>query len=424
MSRFPIFCLVIFFLNISLQAKSEVIKITYWPSSNPQEIELAANIVDKWNKIHPDIQVVMQPLPSGQSSEEVLLTAVAAKTTPDVCSNIWPGIVEEFAEANAIIALNKFNDFYDIVNPRIPEDVLMNFASNDGHYYQMPWKGNPIMMEYNVRLFREAGIVEPPSTYKKFMEAADKLTRDTDGDGLVDQWAGVINVNPVWWHRFFDFYAMYIAASGGRTLFKEGEVDFDNEYAVGVFRFLQKGFKKGYFPKGMLQGNQFLLENIAIQFAGPWDIGFLKIHAPPDFEYDYAPLPVPEGTEEPILTYSDPKNIVIFSTTKHPEEAWEFVKFLISKENDLKLLEFTSQIPFRKDLDTDPVYEEYFKENPMVLKFAKQIPYTRGSDNITQLKEVFDVIAQSFEYSVIYGMQEPKIAIEEAAETCRRILRR
>ena len=405
MPRIPLITVLLLLLNIALLGRGKIIRLTYWPSSNPQEIELAKNIVGEWNRTYPDIQVIMQLLPASQSSEEVLLTAVAARTTPDICSNIWPGIVEEFAEANALVALDRFKDFQDVVLSRMSSDILTNFISRDGHYHQMPWKGNPIMMEYNVRLFREAGITDPPRTYSEFIEAAEKLTRDTDGDGMVDQWAGVINVNPVWWHRFFDFYAMYIAASGGKTLFAEGEVDFDNEYAVGVFRFLQKGFEKGYFPKGMLQGNQFLLENIAIQFSGPWNIGFLKKHAPPGFEYDYAPLPVPEGTEEPILTYSDPKNIVIFATTKHPEEAWEFVKFLISKESDLKLLEFTSQIPFRKDLEIDSTYKEYFEENPKVLKFARQISYTRGSDNVTQLKEIFDVIAQAFEYSVIYGMQ-------------------
>jgi len=420
----PLTGILLLTMNIPLQAGEDVVKLIYWPSSNPQEIALAVNIVDEWNKTHPNIRVDMQPLPASQSSEEVLLTAVAARTTPDICSNIWPGIVGEFAEANALVALDRFKDFQDVTLSRMSSDILTNFISRDGHYYQMPWKGNPIMMEYNVRLFREAGITNPPRTYSEFMEDAKKLTKDTDGDGSVDQWIGVINVNPVWWHRFFDFYAMYIAASGGRTLFKNGEVDFDNEYAVDVFRFLQEGFKKGYFPRGTLQGSQFLLENIAVQFVGPWDIAYLEKYKHEGFEYDFAPLPVPDGTPEPILTYSDPKNIVIFSTTKHPEEAWEFLKFLISKESDLKLLIITSQIPFRKDLDIDSTYKEFFEENPKVLKFARQISYTRGSDNVTQLKEVFDVIAQAFEYSVIYGMQEPRESVMNAAETCRRILRR
>ncbi|OYD14359.1 ABC transporter substrate-binding protein [candidate division WOR-3 bacterium JGI_Cruoil_03_44_89] len=407
-----------------LFARDDVVRLTYWPSSNPQEIELAKVTVDEWNSKHPDIQVDMQPLPASQSSEEVLLAAVAARTTPDVCSNIWPGIVPEFTEAGVLVALDEFEEFSDVAASRIPEDILHIFRSNDGHIYQMPWKGNPIMMEYNVRLFREAGITTPPRTYAEFMNAAEKITKDTDGDGTIDRWMGIINVSPVWWHRFFDFYALYIAASGGKTLIADGKVDFNNEYAIGVFRFLQEGFAKGYFPKGTLQGNQFLLENIAIQFLGPWDIGFLEKHKPENFEYDFSPLPVPENTTEPIVTYGDPKNIVIFSTTKHPREAWEFVRFLVSEECDLRLLEICYQIPFRKDMDKDPTFKEYFEKNPKVLRFAKQIAYTRGTDNIPQLKEIFDVIAQAFEYCCVYGRKTPEDAIENAAEGCRRVIGR
>ena len=53
--------------------KGSIARLTYWPSSNPWEIELATELVDKWNKTHPDIQVLMQPLPASQ-------LAIAAST--------------------------------------------------------------------------------------------------------------------------------------------------------------------------------------------------------------------------------------------------------------------------------------------------------------------------------------------------------
>ena len=85
---------------------------------------------------------------------------------------------------------------------------------------------------------------------------------------------------------------------------------------------------------------------------------------PEGFEYDFSTIPVPDGFEGPIYTYGDPKNIVIFNTNKDPQYAWEFIKFMISKENDLKLLEITTQLPRRKHLDTDSSYMNYFTMNP------------------------------------------------------------
>ena len=66
-----------------------VIRLTYWSSQNPQERAVAKLLVEQWNRENPGIQVIVQPLPAGQSSEEVLLASIVAKTTPDVCSNVW-----------------------------------------------------------------------------------------------------------------------------------------------------------------------------------------------------------------------------------------------------------------------------------------------------------------------------------------------
>lgn len=42
-------------------------------------------------------------------------------------------------------------------------------------------------MYYNTEIFSEAGIEEPPETWDEFVEVAQELTQDTDGDGSIDQ---------------------------------------------------------------------------------------------------------------------------------------------------------------------------------------------------------------------------------------------
>src|SRR5690606_116563 len=156
------------------------VTLTYWSAQNPQEQQLAARLVDEWNRLHPDVQVVVQPLPAGQSSEEVLLAAIVAGTTPDICSNIWPGIVSSFVRAGGVLKLIDFADFDSLAGSRIPPDMLERFRAPDGNFYQIPWKTNPILMLYNRDLFRVAGFETPPATYSGFLAAAAKLTRDRD----------------------------------------------------------------------------------------------------------------------------------------------------------------------------------------------------------------------------------------------------
>lgn len=394
---------------------SSSIELTYWPAPNQQEVHLADSLVRKWNRLHPNIRVRMQPIPVSQSTEEVLLAAIAGKTTPDVCSNIWPGALYEYTRAGGLIALDQFPDFDSVVSSRTPREVMLGFQSDDGHFYQMPWKTNPVMMFYNKRLLREAGIANVPQTYSAYLAAGMKITRDRDGDGQVDVWMGERDIRPIWWQRLFDFYPFYIAASGGRTLFEHGAVAFANRHAEQVMEFFQACYSKGLFPRTFFQGGDpFLLEKKATHFSGPWEIAALEKFAP-QMDYGVAPLPVPDDHTGPVFTYGDFKNIAIFSNTKHPAEAWEFVKFLVQAEHDALLLEICNQIPVRGDLTENPLFAGYFGRRPAMRMFAEQARFTRGVDAAPDLKEILDAISQEYEACAVYGAKTPAEAIRSAA---------
>ena len=397
------------------------IQIMYWSAQNPQERTLATQLVEAWNAENPDVQVLLQPLPAGQSSEEVLLAAIVAGTTPDICSNIWPGIMSDFIRAQGVVALSDFPDFDSLMQSRVPTDMLERFRANDGKFYQIPWKTNPIMMLYNKKLFREAGLDRPPRTYSEFLDAAEKLTVDLDGDGQIDQWAGYRKPLPIWHERRFDYYASYIGATGGKTLFEQGEIRIDTAASNKVFSFYRDVYANHYFPLTDFVSSPILSGKIAIEFSGPWQIGWLENNAPPDFEFDFAPLPVPDEWNGPAYTFGDFKNITIFSNTQYPDEAWRFAKYLVSKEADLALLEITKQIPVRKGLLADSLYADFFVRNPLVVPLAEAAVRTRGVDGVRALQEILDAIAQQFEAAAVYQVYSPAEATRRAIERIRLI---
>lgn len=396
------------------------VELTYWPAANPVEVEFAKEVVKEWNAKHPNIQVKMQPLPASRSAEEVLLTSIAAGTTPDVCSNINPSAVGQFVQAGGLLPIDSIKGAMDEILKRTPKETVDAFKSKDGHLYQVPWKGNPVMILYNKQHFRQVGLnPDHPGldTYSKFLAAARKLTRN-------DIWAIAPNVDQTWWQRFFDFYPFYLAATNGKTLLKNGKADFNNPYGLQVMQFFRTLFQQKIAPQSTFKENLFAQGKVSMVITGPYALADVKKQAP-NMEVGVMPIPVPDNVKANVhLTYGDPKNIAIFRSTRHPKEAWEFIKFLISKENDIKFLEMTQQIPFRKDLAEDPAVQQYLSQNPVLEAFVRQAPYTRAMDDSDKITDVFDALSLEYQQAAVMGKKDPRQALSDAEKKVNEILQR
>ncbi|MDQ6904543.1 MAG: extracellular solute-binding protein [Bacteroidota bacterium] len=387
----------------------------FWCSNNNQEIKLCADLTATWNRNHPSTPLHMQPIPEGQSSEEVILAAVVGKTTPDIYANMWQGNVEMYAHAKVLIALDTLKGFLDFIKERCDSNVIKEVTSSDGHIYQVPWKVNPIMTIYNKNLFAANGITSPPKTYSEYLQDAQRF-KENNKNSATQKRFGYTAVKPIWYEMRFNFYPLYLAASGGAHLIENNKAVFNNKYAIGVFRFLQSLYTNDYFSKESAAASEdvFVSQNIATKWTGPWEITHLDGIPNLGFKYDYYEEIVPDDHVGPVYTYADPKNIVIFNTCTDPQAAWEFIKTIINKEGDLALLKVTGQFPRRKNLLTDPFFNSFLNANPMLMPFAKQLPYVKGDDNCEVIVEVLDIISQEYEACVVYGKKTPEKAIADA----------
>ena len=188
--------------------------------------------------------------------------------------------------------------------------------------------------------------------------------------------------------------------------------------ALEVFSFLQQLYRQGYFPKEQMKGKSdiFLAQKIAVRFTGPWSIRQIEAYKREDFDYSFGSVPVPDDHEGPVYTYCDPKNIVIFNTCRNPQLAWSFLETMLSDEADLDFLTKSSQLPRRKDLVTNEMFHEYFRDNPGMIPFAEQSRYLKGVDSSPYMKEVLDLISQEYEACVVFGKKTPEKAIKDAAQ--------
>jgi multiple sugar transport system substrate-binding protein len=417
-----LFSLILIFSSCGTNS-SKNNQLLFWCSNNPREINLCDSATQTWNNNHPANAVHLQPVPEGQSSEEVILAAVVGKTTPDIYANMWQGNVEMFARAGVLIPLDTLNGFLSFIHERCDSAVIKEITSIDGHIYQVPWKVNPFMTIYNKNLFTKNNITDLPKTYSAYLHAAEMFKEKSTAKESIQKWFGYTEVKEIWYQRLFNFYPLYLAASGGAPLVINNKAAFNNKYAVDVFTFLQQLYNKEYFSRENLSASDdpFVGQVIATKWTGPWEITYLQTIPDRNFEFGYFEPQVPDDHKGPVYTYADPKNIVVFNTCENPQQAWDFIKTMIDKKGDLQLLSVTAQLPRRKNLQSDIFYGDYFKANPMMVPFAKQLPFVKGVDNCEVIVEVLDIISQEYEACVVYGKKTPAKAVADA-ETAVNIL--
>jgi multiple sugar transport system substrate-binding protein len=400
------------------------ITLTYWPAANPAEVRLATQLTARWNAEHPDVQVRVQPLPAGRSSEEVLLAAIVGKATPDVSSNVSSALLARLVRAGGVLRLDDRVPTAARLRERTRPAMLSSLRLPDGGIYAFPWKTNPEMLMYNVDLLAAAG-VRPPRTHSELLAAFRRLARDTDGDGRLDRWALWATLKTTWYERFYDFYPLYLASSGGRTLVRDGAVQFENDAAVSALEVLRRGFAEGTLPRSnfALGRDPFVDGTVAMKIIGPWFLRELEELRLPNLRYDVVPVPSADGADAADhFAFGDVRSIAVFSTTRHPEAAARFVAYLTSPEADRLLVEEASQLPYRRDLAADPRFTAALARWPTLATFAREVERTRDLDIDPDVVEIFDLLSDAYERAAVYAVVPVRAALATAAREARSLL--
>jgi multiple sugar transport system substrate-binding protein len=405
-------------------AETQPITLTYWPAANPSETRLAMRLAKQWNTDNPEVQVRVQPLPAGRSTEEVLLAAIVARATPDISSNVSSALLARLVRAKGVVRLDDRVATAARLQERTSPAMLASLRLPDGGIYAFPWKTNPMMLMYNVDLLKSAG-VKPPRTHSELLEACRRLTRDTNGDGRDDRWAFWATLKTTWYERFYDFYPLYLASSGGQTLVSNGKVVFDNEAAVAALEVLRQGFDSGVLPRSnfAIGRDPFMDGTVAMKIIGPWFVKELDELKVTGLNYDVTPIPSADGTaESDRFAFADLRSIAIFSTTRHPEEAARFVAYLTSPEADRLLIEEASQLPYRRRLSSDRRFSASLRKWPTLPTYAAYVERTRDIDLDPDVVEMFDLLSEAYEESAIYGKVPVRQALSRAAGEARTIM--
>ncbi len=389
------------------EAQSSTGPIKVWLSNNPDEIAWGKAMVKEWNAAHPGQKVTAQEIPAGKTSEAVIGAAITAGNAPCLVFNTSPAAVPQFQKQGGLVPLDDFSGAKSYIEER-SGDSADQYKSPDGKFYQIPWKQNPVMIFYNKDLFKKAGL-DPNnpklSTYDDFLASSKKI---------VDSKAAPSAIAPApsseFFQSWFDFYPLYAAQSGGKQTIEDGKATFNDQDGKDVWNFWAQMYKDGYAPKEAVTGDAFADKKSAMAVVGPWAIAVYKDKV----NWGVAPVPTKDGMDpSEIHTFTDAKNISVYSACKNQKTAWDVMKFATSKDQDGKLLDTTGQMPIRDDLPT--TYASYFKSHPEYKLFADQASRTVEVPNVPNSVEIWQAIRDAYSSAVIFGKTSVDDSIAKAA---------
>ncbi|MGH8774942.1 MAG: extracellular solute-binding protein [Jiangellaceae bacterium] len=382
--------------------------IDIWYSNNQEEVAWGEQMVEAWNADHPDEQITAEEIPAGASSEEAIGAAITAGNAPCLIFNTAPAAVSQFQKQGGLVALDEFDGAADYIAERTG-DRAEQYASTDGMYYQMPWKSNPVMIFYNKALFTAAGLdaENPPlSTYDEFLETARTLVES--GAAPYAIWPSPTSE---FFQPWFDFYPLFAAQSGGNQLVEDGESQFTGEEGLAVAEFWKTVYADGLASNEQYSGDSFGDAQAAMAIVGPWAIPVYG----DTIDWGAVPVPTSDGTSpEETWTFSDAKNVGLYSACENRGTAWEVLKFATGEEQDGLLLEMTGQMPMREGLED--AYPDFFAENPAHVQFAAQADRTVEVPNVPNSVAIWQAFRDAYSEAVIFGEGELQGALDSAAE--------
>jgi len=357
---------VVFFSPTICAVGQDKTTITYMThDARPPDKEAISNVISRFEELHPNIHVKVQYIPwSGAVTK--LLTMSQTNTLPDCGFVEW---FARFAEMGVVEPLDKL--ITPEIKLRYPEAIWSQgeaIVGGEVHTYVLSVFKGTLARLYNKKYFQEAGLTrEDISTYEGFEKACEKLTKDTNGDGVIDRWGYSMGMaarptsNEELQMVMEGFGARLVATPYTKSI-KPESLTWKSPEAVAGLKWYTDLYKKGLVnPDAVVlttyeRVETFLRGTTAMVSTGPWSLPRLK-GIMDELGYGLGAQKLSAGpTGEIRGQVWNAGRVGIYSTTKHKKESWEFIKFLASDEG-MRIYCYTNgMMPSSNTFVHDPRY--------------------------------------------------------------------
>jgi multiple sugar transport system substrate-binding protein len=387
---------------------------------------MAQQMLEEFHATHPNIRVFFTPDPANMVQQ--MSSDMQAGIAPDVfqgCCAHFPTWAQKGYTLNLEPYVNADLDqtTIDDWNPA----QYQAFFTREGQQYGLPKYHGALALYYNKDLFDAYAIDYPDETWNHddYLTAMQALTQDQNGDGQTDLWGSMLDIS---WGRI----QIHVNAWGGHLVNPDDPSDclMDEPEALAAMEWLRarmrddKVMATNLDVQNISTRQAFINQRVAMVEEGSWALKDILLGS--TFRVGVAPFP--SGPDRKV-TLATTDGFGIYAGTKHPDEAWELVKFLISKDYGRAMARANFLQPARASLVADWVgyIREEFPEQTKDINIAA---FADGHiKNYSVTSEIFANMAEATRFtktaweqiftlgqSPLEQIQNVCLQIEEAAQ--------
>lgn len=378
------------------EGKQETVTLEFWHTySDTEEKIFIEQVIPLFEDQNPNIKIKATRMPYEGLKQQVIAGA-AGDAAPDLMRMdiIW---VPEFAKLGALTPVSDLEGF-DSIKGNLYEGPLATNFYND-KYYGLPLNTNTKVAIYNKELLAQAGLSEAPKTFDELIEASRTLKAKGKygiGIGGTSAW-GLL---PYFWT---------LGGSVTDEEYTKASGYFNSPESIAALEKIIALNKEGLVAPSIIGGEPGTWDGIKSEYLmiddGPWYYSILGEEA---LNLTVSsPLPTDKGGSTSVV---GGENLVMFSSTKHPEEAWKFMQFLVTEEPQIIMAQ-AGMIP----TNTAAANSSEVLEVPFIKSYIEQLETAKPRTPHPNWGKIEESINLAFERAV-RGEASAKEALDAAAQ--------
>lgn len=336
--------------------KPEEITITYWGLWEPESV--MRQVIADWNEDNPNIKINYSMQSKLQYRERVQ-SALARGEGPDIFRYhvTWLPMFKNQLDSvpTEVMSTSQFEAaFYPIAASQLRSGTS---------YLGIPLEIDTLSLFYNKDIFQTAGKT-PPTTWDELRRVAIELTTHDEAGRIQTAGVALGTTNNI--EHWSDILGLMMLQNEADLANPTGSLAEDALIFYTIFNKTDRVWDLT-LPNSMLA---FANGDLAMYFGYSWDVFEIK-NINPDLEFGVVEAPQLAGTN---ITWASFWVEGVNNKSEYKEEAWEFLKYLSSKETLAKLYQAQSQLRLFGEPYSRVEMASQAKTNPLVAPFVDQAP--------------------------------------------------